>query len=350
MTRRIFQRVKKVAGIALLAALAVPLAAAPAVAADTAAANAGAAQGIDAPQPTAVLNDQVVVENRVVRLGDLFTNVPSDKAQVPVAYAPEPGQQAVFDARWLYRVAQYYGLDWRPLSVKDQAVVVRDSVTIGRAEIEQRLRQAMVKNGLDPSTQVELSNRMMTLHLPASGSGRIGIENLYRDQQSGHFTAIVVAPAGDPQAERVRVTGRVYRTVEVPVLARRMLPGDVIQKDDLDWIKVRAESLQNDTIVDAADIVGKTPTRGLASDQPMRTRDIRNPLLVKRGQLVTIYHQMPRMTLTVQGKALEDGSKGEVVRVQNTRSNTVIDGVVEGSGRVVVKLPRQLAMNPDNGG
>lgn len=332
----------------LLAALAAPLAALPAW-----------GDGVPAPLPElaygemaapVLLNDQVVVGDRLVRLGDLFANVSADKAEIPVAYAPEPGREAILDARWLYRVAHHYGIDWRPLSAKEQAVVVRDSITVGRTEIEEHVHAALVERGVDPAMGVELSNRMMTLYLPAGAGSQIAVDDVYHDPRSGRFTATITAPAGSPQADRIRVTGRAFRTVEVPVIASRLLPGDLIDRSDIEWIKVRADDLQRDALVDAADLVGRTPTRGLAAGQPVRSRDIRDPLLVERGQLVTIYHRHPLMTLAVQGKALQNGSKGDVVRVQNTRSNTVVEATVSGAGRVVVQPPERLAMTPARGG
>ena len=349
MTPRIPASLAIAARAALLAALAGPLAALPAWG------DGGTQEPLpelaygEATAPV-MLNGQVVVGERLVRLGDLFANVPADKAEIPVAYAPEPGREAILDARWLYRVAHHYGIDWRPLSAKEQAVVVRDSITVGRTEIEDHVRAALVERGADPSVGIELANRLMTLHLPAEASNRIAVDDIYHDPRSGRFTAMITAPAGSPQAERVRVTGKVFRTVEVPVIASRLLPGDVIDRTDIEWIEVRADDLQRDALVDAADLIGRTPTRGLAAGQPVRSRDVRDPLLVERGQLVTIYHRHPLMTLAVQGKALQNGSKGDVVRVQNTRSNTVLEATVSGAGRVVVQPAEQLAMTPARGG
>ena len=52
-----------------------------------------------------VLQDSVVVQSKLVRLGDLFSNTGA-KAGITVAYAPAPGKRALFDARWLSRVAR----------------------------------------------------------------------------------------------------------------------------------------------------------------------------------------------------------------------------------------------------
>ena len=44
---------------------------------------------------------------------------------------------------------------------------------------------------------------------------------------------------------------------------------------------------------------------------------------------------------------MENGALDDVIRVQNTQSNTVIDAVVIGSGRVEVQLQQPLAMRTE---
>ena len=64
----------------------------------------------------------------------------------------------------------------------------------------------------------------------------------------------------------------------------------------------------------------------------------KTPIMVAKNSLVTVRLQNERMQLTVQGRALEDGAEGDVVRVMNTSSNTVVSAVVVDSG--VVEGPR----------
>jgi flagella basal body P-ring formation protein FlgA len=45
------------------------------------------------------------------------------------------------------------------------------------------------------------------------------------------------------------------------------------------------------------------------------------------------------MYLTAQGKALDDGGQGSVIRVANTQSNRTIEAVVQAAGRVAVQPP-----------
>ena len=56
----------------------------------------------------AILKSAAIVEGRYITLGDLFENA-GVRADTNVAYAPAPGKRAIFDARWLYRVARAHG-------------------------------------------------------------------------------------------------------------------------------------------------------------------------------------------------------------------------------------------------
>ena len=289
------------------------------------------------------LRQSVTVSGGLVRLGDLF--VPAgDKAEAAVAYAPAPGKRATFDARWLYRVARAYGLNWRPLSIHEKAVVARESIIIGRREIADHILAALVDKGVDADMRVELSNRMLRIHVPGGSTATIAVEDVAYEPRTRRFIAIVAAPADDPAARRIRVTGRVHRVIDVPVLTRRVLAGEVIRKRDVKWIAMRGDRLQRDTIQDSGALIGKSPRRGLRAGVPVRVSDVRLPVLVPRRSLVTIMYRVRSMTLTAQGRALEDGGAGDTVRVANTQSNTVVQAVVTGANRVSVQPAGPIAM------
>jgi len=327
--------------ITLLLAAALTIVAAPA---SQAAKSGGKTAVKQEQQETVVLRENVVVNSRHVRLGDLFSGA-GDKADTVVAYAPEPGKQALLDANWLYRIARAYRLKWRPLSIQEQALVIRESVVIGREEIEDAILAALVDKGVDPDMSVELGNQMMRIHVAGSGMATVAAEDVIYDARSKRFTAVLKAPADDPRGQRIRATGRLYKSTETPVLARQMMAGDVIKKSDIEWIKVRASRLQKDTILDIGGLIGKAPRRGLRSGIPVRESEVRRPILVEKGSMVTIVLQTPTMILTAQGRALEAGSNGESIRITNTQSNQVIDAMVTGSGRVVVRLAQHVVMN-----
>jgi flagellar basal body P-ring formation protein FlgA len=303
---------------------------------------ASTAAALAAPQlsgPAILQRDTVIVTTDLVRLGDLFLNVGNGQAETPVAYAPAPGRRALFDARWLYRVAHSHGLDWRPSGMHDQVAVERQSTVVGREEIEQHILEALTERGVDTGqARVQLSNRMFRLHLPADAEPSLDVEDVTFDERRGHFDAVVAVSADGTAPQRVRVTGQLHEMVDVPVLAHRVAAGEVLTAGDLRWITVRGQTLQKNSILSPEDLVGLTPKRTLRPGVPISTADVRRPVMVTKGEIVVIALQTPQMQLSARGQALNSGSKGDAIRVANSQSRQIVEAVVTGPGQVAVGI------------
>lgn len=295
-----------------------------------------------------MLQNMVSITDDVIYLGDLFTNVGDRLASKVIAYAPEPGRQAVYGAQWLYRVAHYYRLDWKPRTARDQAIVTRESFVIERDQIEETILMHLVEQGLDPEMIAELSNRNFRLFLPVTEAPDIAMDDLRYDERTNRFTATISAPINSPNAQQFRLTGRIYRVADVPVLTRHIAADEVISQQDIKWQRVRSDRISRETVMDISGLIGMAPRRGLRPDLPIKTSEILAPLVVPKKSLVTIIFQHPFMTLTAQGRALQSGAVGDVIRVKNVQSDKIVDAEVIGSGQAVVRSPELLAMIPTN--
>jgi flagella basal body P-ring formation protein FlgA len=91
-------------------------------------------------------------------------------------------------------------------------------------------------------------------------------------------------------------------------------------------------------VTDPRRLVGTTPRQRLSAGQPIRDNETKAPVLVARNATVTILLQTPAMTLTAQGRATEDGARGETVRVMNLQSNKVVEAVVSAPDVVIIQL------------
>src|SRR5690348_15419369 len=100
----------------------------PAGADETAASETGAAEA------GLTLRDSVMVNDDVVRLGDLF-NEPLSMGDAPVAQAPLPGQTIVLDNRFLRSLIRAYSLDWAPASKYQRVLVARAAQKIDPAQV-----------------------------------------------------------------------------------------------------------------------------------------------------------------------------------------------------------------------
>lgn len=291
-----------------------------------------------------VLRNQVVVTGDVVHLSDIFDGIAEADDPV-VAYAPAPGRRAVFDANWLARAAARNNLTWRPTSRLDRIVVERDTVTLGQLEIADILRQTPEVQALGDDVELVLSNRNARIHLAAENPGDVAVDTVTVDPDNGRLSATLLVPGGTNRTgHRLNVAGRVYPVMQVPVPAATLRPGQPIRAKDLTWARVRTAKIRGNFATGFDELVGMAPRRPLTPDVPVRLSDLRSEDTIGRGASVTIVFQTPVMLLTASGRALDAGTRGEVIRVQNLHSGKTIDAKVVAPDRVSVLAPNQLAL------
>jgi flagellar basal body P-ring formation protein FlgA len=278
------------------------------------------------------------VADSLVRVGDLFADAGAASA-APVGPAPAVGMHITYGADWLAAIASEHKLAWTPSSPFDQITVTRSSRTIGSDEMVDRIMGEIAKRQPTANAELELDNPTLQLVVASDAPPAISVDGLTIEQRTGRFSAIVSSPDGDASAPRQRVTGRLIYRVDVPEPTHALAAGAVIAAADLDIVKIRRDRLDAGAATDPQQLIGKSPRRPLAAGQPILISDVAQPLLVHRGDLVTIVFRTDNLELTAQGSALEDGAEGVLVRIENTKSNRVIDAAVTGQDMVTVQSP-----------
>ena len=290
------------------------------------------------------LRSSIVVEDKYITLSDLF-GLPGEKGATPIAYAPAPGQRSTLDAKWLYRVARAHKIRWRPLSLKTKLIVERASQQVFQDDLKTVLLAGLREKGAGDDIELSMNGRALAIHLPTNVEPTIGLDDLRYNPRSGRFVATVAAPADDPAAKRHRITGRVHPMISIPVVGQRLRRGDIVKKHHITWTSIRETSVRRDTILHEEDLVGMAAKRVVREHSPIRLSYVQRPVLVRKNGLVTIHLASRSMTLTAQGQAMQDGSKGEIVQVKNIQSKKVIEAVVTHAGKVSVSAPSHFNVN-----
>lgn len=286
------------------------------------------------------LRQDVEVKSGTVRLSDLFDGVPSGIDR-DIAQAPAPCKNAVYDRVVLARLANAYRLDWlAPDGAADRTTVTSACVRITSEAIRQAVERKIKDGGVHGGLELSFDRSDTEIALPADRSGKFDLAHFSYDPVGKRFSGEIVPEGGNgfsaSQPSRLSVSGRVTVKRMVPVLAKRLEAGATIGAKDLDLIEVQDERVTGATLTEAAQIVGQELRRSMPAGEMLRENDVMAPRFVQRGMLVTMKFETPFLQLTAQGRALVDGAKGDVVRVVNTQTNRLVEGVVEAPGVVSV--------------
>lgn len=294
-----------------------------------------------APAPAQSLRtDVVTVESDIVRLSDLFDGVSADRA---VLRSPAPGRRISVEVTQLIDIARANGLAWRPQTRFDRVVLERAGRTLDQNDILPPLREALKAEGMRDGAEIDLGSRAIAIHLPLEAPAHVDVQQVRIDRNTNRFTASIIAGAGHAGAQRLQIQGRLFATARLPVLRRAVNTGETIRANDIELVQVREDASKRDLIADPKRLVGQTARVRLRDGEPVREGDVRAPTLVTRNATVTIILQTGSLQLSAQGRATEDGARGDTIRIVNTQSNRTIEATVVAPDTVLVQLGRPLA-------
>jgi len=120
----------------------------------------------------------------------------------------------------------------------------------------------------------------------------------------------------------------------IPVPAHDIERGEVITDADLVIQTIAPARMRPGVAMTEASISGHEARRLLRAGEPVRTDDVRMPILVAKGSTVTMLFSLPGISLTATGRAMTEGGMGETISVQNPVSFRQVSCVVTGPGEV----------------
>ncbi len=288
------------------------------------------------PAGAATLRPFTTLSHAVVRLSDLFDAAGLDSGlDRALGPAPAPGSRITVEAAQLGAIARQFGVDWRPAGPADRAVLDRPGRTLGRDDVLAPLRAALAGSGVPRDADLEMPG-FTTPMLPVDATPALDVTQLEYDGGTGRFTALLSVSADGVPMTQLRLSGRVQEMVELPVPRRRMLPGDVVLADDLQWTRLRATLARGEVVRTTAEAVGQALRRPVQPGQPILLADLGRPVLVTKGMPMLLALDGPGIQLTATSVATEPAGLGERVRVLNPASRVVVEAEVTGPGRARV--------------
>ncbi|MTI10595.1 flagellar basal body P-ring formation chaperone FlgA [Curvivirga aplysinae] len=289
------------------------------------------------------LNHNILIQGENITLGDLFQNA-GENAHRVVAKAPALGKSQKLTSSWLWRVANFYKLDWKPSSTLDEAIVERDYFEMEPSLLTDSLRNAIIqKTGESELLEIQLNGRIPTVRLPIDADMSVAIKNFRLSDNESRFTATYVVPATGKAIVKGKVSGKVHKLMEVALPNRRIQAGEILKQEDLEVVTMRARKVSRKAVVDATSLIGKQIRRTITPGRPILSANLQAPQLVKKKQMVLVTLESMGMRLTAQGVALEDGAHKEVIRIRNSHSGQVLEAIVTGYNTVTVRAPLQSA-------
>ncbi|HOZ31340.1 MAG TPA: flagellar basal body P-ring formation chaperone FlgA [Tabrizicola sp.] len=116
------------------------------------------------------------------------------------------------------------------------------------------------------------------------------------------------------------------------VATRTIRAQTVIGPDDMALVDAALPGALDDPAL----ALGLEARVAIYAGRPIRSQDLGAPALVDRNQLVSLIYLSGGLAISTEGRALERGAEGDVVRVMNLGSRTTVNGRVGPDGAIYV--------------
>lgn len=137
--------------------------------------------------------------------------------------------------------------------------------------------------------------------------------------------------------EELSFNSRYEEFVEAPVLKSKINRGGVISADDIYYTQISTDRLKTDAILNEEEIIGKTVKNSVSAHIPLIKSALKEADLVEKNKSVTLIYQNKNLKIKMVGLALDSGTKNDMIRVKNLRSNAIVYGRVENRDVVYIE-------------
>jgi flagella basal body P-ring formation protein FlgA len=211
------------------------------------------------------------------------------------------------------------------LDIPDGIVVRRQSVQITQEQIESIFKKFVLENS--PWKQQDLTiQRVHYSGLPSIPTGTMSYEvnASPKERYIGNVNVTIDFYVNGEKVRTLGVVGRVEVFGTVYLASRPLKPNDMITAADLETQRINLTEAADRFATRLDQAENHRVVHGIGMHQPIELKNLDKPLVLKRGDPVTIVFDLPGLQVTAKGQVNTDGSVGDTLAVTNTTSKKTI--------------------------
>lgn len=210
------------------------------------------------------------------------------------------------------------------------------ALTLGIDDVAEAVKAEFVEKGLGDSVDLEFFGGKTSFDIGNAKDFKILLDKLETSEGSDKFSVEAEIFADGESVAQTKLSGRYFVLQEIAVPLRDVSKDEIIKQEDVSYLMVRAGKIKNDTLRDDYKLVGKQAVRTLKAGKPVSEKDVREEVIVRKGQDVLVVYKNKGLQITSKMEALEDGAKGERIKLLNTKSGKEVAGKVVDKNMVEV--------------
>jgi len=222
------------------------------------------------------------------------------------------------------------------LLVNHQAWALNNSIILGPEELQKVFLDLATANTSLSKKDIEISKFSATpdaVELPA-GTLDFQIISGSQNKPLGQQTLVAAILVDGVVKGRVKLSGDLALYGDVVCTTSGLSRHSIVTANTIKRVRRNLTMLGPDLITDEAAAIGKEVKTTLQPGAILYDNSLKEPEMVKRGDVVSILAASDFITVTVPGRVQSAGAKGDLIKVKNLMSRKEILVKVLGPGTV----------------
>jgi flagella basal body P-ring formation protein FlgA len=300
-------------------------------------ANPGSGLEVRILEEAAVTGDTITLADVSEFSGRSDASLPELK-RIVLAHAPPPGRTLVLDRAFLeYRLG-------KPLRHADVSVHLPNRVAVERLarkirkEDLKRIFVQYVREHMPwPPDAVDFRDIRApeVLHLPR---GRLShrVRPLGREDYLGNVAILATFAVDGVRQRTVRICGQVDVRRKVVVASKNLPRNQEVRADAVRLTEVNLARVPADVLTRVSEAIGMETVQSIRAGQVVVPRMLKRAPAFERGDCLALVAESASVRVVTSARALEEGYRGEQVRVTNISSGKEVRARVVGARKVAV--------------
>lgn len=217
------------------------------------------------------------------------------------------------------------------------AAALEDEIILENDQLEQIFLDLVTTHNALPKQDIVINKFTATpksIAIPAGSLNFQIISGLQQGKPLGQQAIVTDILVDGVVKKRIRLNGDLALFGDVVCTTKTLPRSSIILPGHLKRLRQDVTMLGPDIITDEAAAIGKEIKTTLQAGSILYKKTLKEPELVKRGDIISILAANESLTITVPGRVLKSGSKGEIIKVKNLMSRKEIFATIIGPGTV----------------
>jgi flagella basal body P-ring formation protein FlgA len=223
---------------------------------------------------------------------------------------------------------------------------VTDTV-VDRATVSE-VNPDLIRKAIQKHLESEWGRKVKTVHVtvlePADpvmipgGAVELQVIPSPMEEGLGRRMFHVEAVANGKPRKTIQVVADIAAMIDAVVATRFLKTDELIETGDLKTAGMRVHQVNHPFITDQGEVIGKSASRPLPPDTPLRPAFVKLPLVIKKGDRVLIEARRGGLSIRAYGVTKSSGQVGQTVMVSNLDSGRELRAKVVAPSLVEVEF------------